>query len=98
MLQIIIKPQNWCKIGIQTWRFHLRPKDDQIPKLENLKVQFDKIYYILGKKQIDLKFYRFDKTHEYKHIDFLFSDAVDWKLIETHWNDMLQVILSIKAG
>jgi TnpA family transposase/uncharacterized coiled-coil protein SlyX len=61
--------------------------------------------YLLGIKLMprirnwkDLKFYRFDKTHEYKHIDFLFSDTVDWKLIKTHWNDMLQVILSIKAG
>ena len=24
--------------------------------------------------------------------------AVDWQLIETHWQDMIQVVLSIKAG
>lgn len=46
----------------------------------------------------DLKFYRAYKTHEYKHIDFLFSDVVDWNLIETHWKDMIQLVLSIKAG
>ncbi|MEG0672316.1 Tn3 family transposase [Clostridium sp.] len=61
--------------------------------------------YLLGIKLMprirnwkDLKFYRVDKTHEYKHIDSLFSDVIDWKLIETHWKDMLQVVLSIKAG
>lgn len=61
--------------------------------------------YLLGIKLMprirnwkDLKFYRFDETHKYKHIDSLFSDVVDWQLIETHWKDMLQVTLSIKAG
>lgn len=61
--------------------------------------------YLLGIKLMprirnwkDLKFYRFDKSHEYKHIDSLFSDTIDWQLIEIHWKDMLQVILSIKAG
>lgn len=61
--------------------------------------------YLLGIKLMprirnwkDLKFYRVDKKHKYKHIDSLFSDVVDWKLIETHWKDMLQVVLSIKAG
>lgn len=32
------------------------------------------------------------------HIDGLFSDVVDWNLIETHLPDMLRVALSIKAG
>jgi TnpA family transposase len=61
--------------------------------------------YLLGIKLMprirnwkDLKFYRAYKTHEYKHIDSLFSDVVDWNLIETHWKDMLQLVLSIKAG
>ncbi len=61
--------------------------------------------YLLGIKLMprirnwkDLKFYRFDKNYVYKHIDSLFSDTIDWKLIETHWKDMLQVILSIKSG
>ena len=46
----------------------------------------------------DLKFYRPDKKVKYKHIDSLFKDQVDWSLIETHWQDMLQVVFSIKAG
>lgn len=46
----------------------------------------------------DLKFYRADKDTKYHHIDQLFSDTVDWDLIETHWQDLLQVVLSIKAG
>ncbi|AJA46839.1 transposase [Clostridium pasteurianum DSM 525 = ATCC 6013] len=61
--------------------------------------------YLLGIKLMprirnwkDLKFYRVDKNHKYKNIDSLFSDVIDWKLIETHWKDMLQVVLSIKAG
>ena len=61
--------------------------------------------YLLGIKLMprirnwkDLKFYRAYKTHEYKHIDSLFSDVVDWNLIETHWKDLLQLVLSIKAG
>jgi TnpA family transposase len=42
--------------------------------------------------------YRPDKNSTYKHIDTLFSDTIDWKLIQTHLPDMLRVILSIKAG
>jgi TnpA family transposase len=34
----------------------------------------------------------------YAHIDSLFGEAVDWGLIETHWQDLLRVVLSIKAG
>ncbi|EMX0193121.1 Tn3 family transposase [Bacillus cereus] len=46
----------------------------------------------------DLKFFRPSKHIQYKHIDSLFSDVIDWKLIETHWQDLFQVVLSIKAG
>jgi TnpA family transposase len=46
----------------------------------------------------DLKFFRPSKNAIYKHIDPLFDDAVDWDLLETHWKDLLQVVLSIKAG
>jgi len=46
----------------------------------------------------DLIFYRPNKNETYKHIDSLFSEAIDWDLIETHVKDMLQVVLSIKAG
>jgi len=46
----------------------------------------------------DLKFFRPDKNTIYKNIDSLFSDTIDWDLIETHWLDLVQVVLSIKNG
>jgi TnpA family transposase len=46
----------------------------------------------------DVTFYRADKTLRYSHIDSLFTREIDWKLIETHWQDMMQVVLSIQAG
>ena len=46
----------------------------------------------------DLVFYRPDKNKKYKHIDNLFGDSIDWNLIETHWQDLMRVVLSIKAG
>lgn len=61
--------------------------------------------YLLGIKLMprirnikDLVFYRPDKKKKYKHIDSLFKEGVDWDLIETHWQDLMQVVLSIKAG
>jgi TnpA family transposase len=47
-------------------------------------------------KNIDLC--RPDRKDRYEHIDSLFSDSIDWTLIETHFPDMLRVVLSIKAG
>jgi TnpA family transposase len=46
----------------------------------------------------DAVFYRPSKSESYKHIDALFSDVIDWNLIERHWQDMMQVALSIQAG
>ncbi|KAF1723461.1 Tn3 family transposase [Pseudoxanthomonas mexicana] len=46
----------------------------------------------------DYKFYRPDADIRYEHIDPLFRDTVDWDLIETHWKDLMQVVLSIKSG
>ncbi len=46
----------------------------------------------------DLVFYRSDRETNYKHIDSLFTEVIDWKLIQTHWRDLLQVVLSIRAG
>ena len=46
----------------------------------------------------DVILYRPDKNTKYKHIDELFSGTVNWSLIETHWPDMMQVVLSIQAG
>ncbi len=43
-------------------------------------------------------FYRPDKETRYQHIDSLFTRTINWELIETHWQDLMQVILSIQAG
>jgi TnpA family transposase len=46
----------------------------------------------------DLKFYKPEKATRYKHIDRLFADVVDWKLIHNHWKDLMQVAISIQQG
>lgn len=46
----------------------------------------------------NLIFYRPTKVTAYAHLEGLFGEQVDWKLIETHWQDLMQVVLSIKAG
>jgi TnpA family transposase len=61
--------------------------------------------YLLGFKLMprirnwkDLKLFRPNKNKKYKNIDSLFNDTIKWDLIETHWQDMMQVVLSISAG
>ena len=61
--------------------------------------------YLLGIKLMprirnwhDLTFYRPAKETIYQHIDPLFTQTIDWDLIERHWPDLLQVVLSIQAG
>jgi TnpA family transposase len=34
----------------------------------------------------------------YEHIEGLFSGEVDWKQIETHWKDLMRVVVSIRVG
>jgi TnpA family transposase len=47
----------------------------------------------------DLIFYRPSRETTYQHIDSLFGDnVVDWELIKTHWQDLLQVVISIQEG
>jgi len=46
----------------------------------------------------DVTLYRVDPTTTYTHIDALFTQVVDWDLIERYWPDMMQVVLSIHAG
>jgi len=46
----------------------------------------------------DLNFYRPDKETVYQHIDALFTESINWELIQTHWQDLFQVVLSIQAG
>jgi len=45
-----------------------------------------------------LLFFRPEKTTKYKHINSLFTENINWDLIETHLPDMLRIVLSIKAG
>lgn len=46
----------------------------------------------------NLVMYRPDRSAKYKHINSLFTDTVNWSQIETHWQDLMQVALSIQAG
>jgi TnpA family transposase len=46
----------------------------------------------------ELTLFRPARDARYKHIDELFTDTVDWDLIETHIHDMLRVAMSIKEG
>jgi TnpA family transposase len=46
----------------------------------------------------DLRFYRPAPDVHYRHIEALFTDTIDWELIETHWQDFMQVTLSIYTG
>ncbi|MGY6258826.1 Tn3 family transposase [Paraburkholderia caledonica] len=46
----------------------------------------------------DLVLYRPDSKAKYKHIDKLFTATIDWTLIEQHWQELMQVALSIQAG
>ncbi|HEX7913706.1 MAG TPA: Tn3 family transposase [Paraburkholderia sp.] len=46
----------------------------------------------------DLVLYRSDSKAKYRHIDKLFTATIDWVLIEPHWQELMQVALSIQAG
>ncbi len=48
----------------------------------------------------DLIFYRAAAGIRYSHIDSLFGadEVIDWKLIETHWVDLMRVVISIREG
>lgn len=61
--------------------------------------------YLLGIKLMprmrnwnDVIFYRPDDKASFQHIDQLFTEKINWQLIETHWKDMMQIVLSIQAG
>ena len=46
----------------------------------------------------EVAFYRPDQEEAYDHIDSFFTRTIDWQLIETHWQDLMQVVISIQAG
>lgn len=45
-----------------------------------------------------LVFFKPDKSIKYKNINNIFTESIQWDLIETHLPDMLRIVLSIKAG
>jgi len=61
--------------------------------------------YLLGIKLMsrirnwkEYSFFRPTETTTYQYIDPLFKEVADWKLIQTHWQNLIRVALSIKAG
>jgi TnpA family transposase len=46
----------------------------------------------------DLDFCRPERGLHYQHLDTLFTTTMDWKLIADHLDEMLRVVVSIKAG
>ena len=46
----------------------------------------------------DLDFLRPREDEVYEYIDPLFDGVAQWQLIQTHWRDLMRVVLSIKAG
>lgn len=46
----------------------------------------------------NLILFRPDKSIKYQHINRLFDETADWELIEKHWQDLMQVALSIYSG
>ncbi|HEY0846796.1 MAG TPA: Tn3 family transposase, partial [Noviherbaspirillum sp.] len=46
----------------------------------------------------DLHLFRPDKSARYTHIDGLFTEVADWSLIESQWQNMMRIALSIQAG
>ena len=45
-----------------------------------------------------LNLYKIDEGNFYQNIDILFSKTIDWELIEKHWYDLMQVVISIHKG
>lgn len=61
--------------------------------------------YLLGIKLMPrirnwkgLKLYRSDNESQYEHLGMLLKATIDWELIESHWQDLLQAALSIHTG
>ena len=42
--------------------------------------------------------YRADNETTYHHIDAWFTRTIDWKLLLEHWQELMQVVLSIHKG
>ncbi|WP_433239442.1 Tn3 family transposase [Streptosporangium sp. CA-135522] len=46
----------------------------------------------------DLIFHRPDRDETYEHIDALFGEPINWRLIEEHWVDLMRVVPSIREA
>jgi TnpA family transposase len=46
----------------------------------------------------DLTLFRPSRTARYQHLDQLFGDPINWRLIEIVWPDLLRIGMSVKAG
>ncbi|MEU9056436.1 Tn3 family transposase [Streptomyces sp. NPDC048384] len=50
----------------------------------------------------DRTFYRPSASARYRHIDVLFDqgggNVIDWRLVETHWRDLMRVSIAIREG
>ena len=46
----------------------------------------------------DCNFYRANADDKYQYLEPLFGDVINWELIKTHWQDLMRVVLSIRAG
>ena len=61
--------------------------------------------YLLGIKLMprirnwkELKLFKPQANFRYENIDELFSGVINWEIIETHWQDLMQTVLSIRKG
>jgi TnpA family transposase len=61
------------------------------------------VAYLLGIKIMprirgikDLIFYKANKNTKTENIDEILGQKINWKLIKTHYNDMLRIVISIK--
>ena len=47
----------------------------------------------------DLIFFRPGPQARYRHIDSLFGpQAIDWRLLEAHWPDLMRTAISVREG
>jgi TnpA family transposase len=46
----------------------------------------------------ELTLFRPSRTVRYQHLDQLFGDPINWRLIEIMWPDLLRIGMSVKAG
>lgn len=102
LLDILIDTELWLN-----WTQYFRLLSGHDSKIEDSVSRYLAATFCygcnLGSSQTANSLSSFDRKQiayvNQRHIcDELFTDVIDWKLIETHLPDMLRVVLSIKAG